>query len=335
MGAKLWWIIDSLDSVPLNIDRSNRPNRCLAAFDVDKCYECVPLFEGQHSLLSHLEFFLDLAFQQNEFIGSDLNWLGTPKAEGHWCSFATSAEVSYSRTDVINLVSDLLRMTQVTVGSESRQQGLGLPMGFSSSGILLNIYLFVPEFRFVLRLAELRPDLLHITHEQFRYVDDLGCFGDFDMRLFLDNQQEQSEGNPFWIYPLAPNGPLGIKDQTLHSSGVSSAVYLDLKYTLTQGQLSFGMHFKGDTLPFKLLRFAHWDSNISRACKIGMIYAQTRTACRSASDVTTRSENLERIRMIFLDIGCPPKVVDNSINTALSVYSQRFPALATLLDGVA
>jgi hypothetical protein len=335
MGAKLWWQIDSLDTIPLNIDRSTRPDRCLSAFDVDKCYESVPLFEGPHSLLSHLEFFLDLAFQKHEFIGSNFNWLGTPKAEGHWCKFAASTDVTYSREDVFNLVSDLLRMTKVTVGSESRQQGLGLPMGFSSSGILLNIYLFVPEFRFVLRLATLRPDLLHLTFEQFRYVDDLGCFGDQDMRQFLDENQVQSEENPFWIYPLAPEGPLGIKDQTLRSEGICTAVYLDLEFTLEHGQLSFRMYFKGDSLPFKLLRFTHWDSSISRACKVGMIYAQTRTACRSASDETMRSENLRRIRTVFLKIGCLTDIVDNSIDTALSVYSRRFPALSTTLDGVA
>jgi hypothetical protein len=335
MGAKLWWLIDSLDSVPLNLNRDPRPDRHLAAFDVEKCYECVPLFEGEHSLLSHLEFFLDLAFQQNEFIGSNLDWLGVPKANGHWCSHATSADVTYSRSGVLNLVSDLLHMTNVTVGTESRQQEVGLPMGFSSSGILLNLYLFVPEYKFVLRLAELRPDLLHITHELFRYIDDLGCFGNCDMRLFLDEQQEQSEGNPFWIYPIAPNGPLTIKDQTLRSDGVTTAVYLDTLYSLHQGQLSFEMYCKGDAMPFQLLRFTHWDSNISRACKIGMIYAQTRTACRSASDVAKRSKNLSKIRAIFLSICYPTSVVDSSISKALSVYSSRFPALTTLLDGVA
>jgi hypothetical protein len=329
MGAKLWWQIDSLDTVPLNLDRSYRPNRSIAAYDVDKCYECVPLFEGEHSLLSHLESYLDIAFQGNNFLGSTMGWRGTPKAEGHWCQHKSGADVTYSRKDILDMVSDLLHMTVVTVGSEARQQELGLPMGFSSSGILLNIYLFIPEYRFVLRLARLRPDLLHVTHELFRYIDDLGCFGDVDMALFLDAQQEQSEENPFWIYPLAPFGPLGIKDQTLRTSESVTVVYLDIEYTAAQGYISFGIHFKGDELPFKLLRFTHWSSQISRACKIGMIYAQTRTACRSASDTERRSENLNKIRSIFLSIGYPLEVVNNSIHEGVSVYSQRFPALAT------
>ena len=155
------------------------------------------------------------------------------------------------------MVRDLLQMTVVTVGSESRQQGLGLPMGFSSSGILLNIYLFVCEDKFVLRLARLRPDLLIVTHELFRHIDDLGCFGDVDMRMFLDSQQEQSEENPFWIYPLALFGPLGIKDQTLRGSESVSIIYLDVKYIDTDGQLSFGIYLKGDDLTFKLLRLTH------------------------------------------------------------------------------
>jgi hypothetical protein len=73
LDAKLWWIIDSLDIVPFNLDRSYRNNRCVAAFDVDKCYECVPLFEGEHSLLTHLRFFLDLAFEEHQYMGSNLD----------------------------------------------------------------------------------------------------------------------------------------------------------------------------------------------------------------------------------------------------------------------
>jgi hypothetical protein len=157
MGAKLWWIIDSLDSVPFNLDRSCRPDRYIAAFDVDKCYECVPLFHGEHSLLTHLEYFLDLAFGQNRFLGSNLNWLGVPKANSQWYSHEHGATITYNRDSVRSMVNDLLHMTVVSVGSESRQQGLGLPMGFSSSGILLNIYLFVCEYKFVLRLNRLRP----------------------------------------------------------------------------------------------------------------------------------------------------------------------------------
>jgi hypothetical protein len=329
LNAKLWWIIDSLDSVPFNLDRTHRPARCIAAFDVDKCYECVPLFEGEHSLLTHLSFFLNLAFGQNQYLGSKLDWLGRPKPGGSWYVYEDSADLSYSQVDVLEMVGDLLQMTVVTVGSESRQQGLGLPMGFSSSGILLNIYLFVCEYKFVLRLNRLRPDLLHHTRELFRYIDDLGCFSDYDMRVFLDPTQTQSVDNPFWIYPLAPYGPLGIKDQTERTprSENAKAVYLDMEYTLYQGRLTMRMHFKGDNLPFKLLRFTHWSSEISLPCKLGMISAQIRTACRSASDIHRRKQNLNIIRDLFLDIGYPQFRLDTSIELAVSVYSSRFPAL--------
>jgi hypothetical protein len=329
MGAKLWWIIDSLDTVPLNLDCSDRNERRIAAFDVEKCYECVVLFKGKHSLLTALEFFLELAFGEHEFMGSNIDWRGTPEADSRWVSFDTSSDVTYSRRDVWCMVRDLLYMTVVTVGDETRKQGTGLPMGFSSSGILLNIYLFVYEYRFVLRLERLRPDLLHVTNELFRYIDDLGCFCDYDMRRFLDESQTQSESNPYWIYPLAPNGPLGIKDQTLRSPDSTVIVYLDIEYTLIGGAISLLLHCKGNELPFKLLRFTHWSSNISRACKIGMIYAQTRTACRSACNARGRSDNLEKIRSIFLSIGYPCSVVQTSMEYAESVYSKRFPELTT------
>ena len=49
-NAKYWWAIDSMDVLSLNLDFSRRSGRHLGAFDLDKCFESIPL----HLSLIHI-----------------------------------------------------------------------------------------------------------------------------------------------------------------------------------------------------------------------------------------------------------------------------------------
>ena len=46
-NAKYWWAIDCMDVLSLNLDFSRRPDRHLGAFDLDKCFESIPLHPEQ------------------------------------------------------------------------------------------------------------------------------------------------------------------------------------------------------------------------------------------------------------------------------------------------
>ena len=50
------------------------------------------------------------------------------------------------------------------VGSATMLQGLDIPTGFSASVILLNMYMFKPEFLFVEKLVLEHPELAAQTH---------------------------------------------------------------------------------------------------------------------------------------------------------------------------
>ena len=58
-GAKYFWAIDSLDIVPLNTDLG-RLREQISAFDLEKCFESIPLFDSVHSLENRVSLFLDL-----------------------------------------------------------------------------------------------------------------------------------------------------------------------------------------------------------------------------------------------------------------------------------
>jgi hypothetical protein len=151
-------------------------------------------------------------------------------------------------------------MAVSTVGDIAAKQTKGIPMGFSVSVILLNIYMFTYEFKFVQRMKLNAPDLLSSTFEFFRYVDDLCNLSDLDLRPYLiPIKEEPSDWN--WTYPMAPWGPLTITDQTERITGYTTVVYLNMRFTHCQGMLSYMWHAKADIyrdLNLLFNSYTHW-----------------------------------------------------------------------------
>jgi hypothetical protein len=150
--CKFFWSIDSLDVVPLNTDCiEHRPNRQISAFDLEKCFESIPLRHTQHSLMTRLELFLDLVWQSNQRVTSAAHpYLPGPRQECFW--HCGQWEHSYSKSDILTLCEVILDMAVSTVGNSAARQTKGIPMGFSVSVVLLNIYMFTYEFEFVQRM---------------------------------------------------------------------------------------------------------------------------------------------------------------------------------------
>ena len=74
-NAKYWWAIDCMDVVSLNLDFTRRVDGHSGAFDLDKCFESIPLHPEQsdssepsgstgHSLMEHLAFLVSFMFPE-------------------------------------------------------------------------------------------------------------------------------------------------------------------------------------------------------------------------------------------------------------------------------
>jgi hypothetical protein len=331
-GAKFWWAIDSLDILPLNLDLNPRPARQLEAYDLDKCFECIPLIDGEHALMNHLEQFLEIAFGStpeavDALLTSKFAYTGLPRKEVFWAPVSNWSvkNVQYGKTEIIDLVKTLLSMTYITVGDYAAQQHVGIPMGLSASVILLNIYAFVPEFLFVWRLLRLCPELAPNTKEIFRYVDDLGNVSDLDLRPFMEPESPRTPDNIYWIYPLAPFGPLSMSDQTDRRPDSTQAIYLNTTLTLTQGVLHFELFEKHTQYSFTTCRLTHWSSHVSVGSKKGLISMMTRTALLTACTPRGLARNMRRLISTFKHIGFPRQVVKEQLGAAFSAHVQRLP----------
>ena len=79
--------------------------------------------------------------------------------------------VCYTSQDILDLVECLLSLAIIQVlGKHRALQGLDIPMGFSASVILLNVYMFKLEYLFVEKLVLENPKLAAQPHELSRCV---------------------------------------------------------------------------------------------------------------------------------------------------------------------
>ena len=85
-----------MDILSLNLDFSRRPDRHLGAFDLDKCFESIPLHPEQsdsseptsssgHSLMEHLSFLVSFVFpDEGQFLCSKVRKNGKPYSSCYW-----------------------------------------------------------------------------------------------------------------------------------------------------------------------------------------------------------------------------------------------------------
>jgi hypothetical protein len=328
-GGKWWWAIGSLDVVPLNLDVSLRPGRRPAAFDLDKCFESIPLNEGEHSLVAHVKFFLELALPAGAAVACDYRWDGKPgPLRRVTVANADAYKIAYDADMLLTMLCDLLSMAIIAVGDTWCRQHVGIPMGFNSSVELLNIYMFKPEYLFCWRLLRLTPELLPCTVEIFRYVDDLLNMSDLELSHFLDGNIQHSESDIHWIYPLAPQGPLGISDQTTQNSEGCELIYLDIRYTYRAdtGAISMMWYNKSESIEMSgTARYTHWLSNVSRNCKLGILSSQVRSVVRSVSSVKLLCRSLARLETVFSQRGYPDSMLHEFVASKASHYISRLP----------
>jgi hypothetical protein len=224
-------------------------------------------------------------------------------------------DVSYTKSALLQLIEQTVTSTAIFVGDYCATQNLGIPMGSSVSVILLNIYRFTYEYEFVNRLIRLQPELIDCTWELFAYVDDIGNFSDLDLSAYFDPSQPFTDDNPFWIYPLAPAGPLGIKEQTSRlPNGGRDFVYLNHRFIFSDGLLSYAWFDKSSLLDFNPSVYTHWSSQITRTCKIGIVKSQIRAVILASGSLEYMNYSLSLLRSKFLNIAYPISVLDPLFN---------------------
>jgi hypothetical protein len=327
-NAKYWWAIDCMDVLSLNLDFSRRPDRHLGAFDLDKCFESIPLHPEKsdsseptssngHSLMEHLSFLVSFVFPDGMLLCSKVRRNGKPYSGCYWTNQVLPEEghLKYTSSDILDLVESLLSLAIIQVGNHRALQGIGIPMGFSASVILLNMYMFKSEFLFVEKLVSNHNVLAVHTKELFRYVDDLSTFG-MDIRPFL-------VPGPHCIYPVHPYGPLGITDQTVYlPNGDTQVIYLNMDFSLKKGQLLCQWFDKASLYDFACI-YTHAQSNLAMSCLKGIMASQVRAVVLASFGKASLKVGLSKLVSKFRKIGF--KISSFEIAQLAEHYTEALP----------
>ncbi|EFJ04611.1 hypothetical protein SELMODRAFT_432251 [Selaginella moellendorffii] len=278
------WILGSTQEFVINL-----PDRITTIYtgDITKCYEAIPL-EGDQGLTMAMTNLVNLAFAHQNHLHKDLFLIQKKNGEfeAEWKPLRRSL-VKATRMDpmkVIELNHFIIRNTYVRLGNRVWRQVRGIPMGFSCSPLWCNLYLFYFEYNFITRLARLGwYDLLRLFEHTFRYMDDLVSMNNPMILHFLDPDQVESEGNPFWIYLLRFLAMQNEMDNPLIGTDGSlmnlSAHFLSLQIQVIRvdGTFLTTKYDKRRSLPFKVSLYIHRDSNrpIANSSKVilGQVFA--------------------------------------------------------------
>ena len=151
---------------------------------------------------------------------------------------------------------------------------------------------------------------------------------DLELNSFLQGDTLQSDSDIHWIYPLAPQGPLGISDQTIRSIKGVELIYLDIRYSWAAdtGAITMTWYNKSESVEMSgTARYTHWLSNVSRNCKLGILSSQVRSVVRSVSSVKLLCRSLARLETVFSQRGYPLSMLHNYVASKASHYISRLP----------
>ncbi|EFJ29056.1 hypothetical protein SELMODRAFT_410563 [Selaginella moellendorffii] len=238
------WILGSTQEFAINL-----PDKITTIYigDITKCYEAIPL-EGDQGLTTAMTHLVNIAFAHQNHLQKDLFLIQKKNGdfEAKWKPLRHSS-VKATRMDptkVIEMNNFIIRHTYVRLGNRVWRQVRGIPMGFSCSPLWCNLYLFY-----------------------FEYMDDLVSMNNPMILRFLDPNQIESEGNPFWIYPLRFLAMQNEMDNPFISTDGSlvnlAAHFLSLQIQIIRvdGTFLTTKYDKGRSLPFKASMYIHRDSN--------------------------------------------------------------------------
>ncbi|KAJ7535250.1 hypothetical protein O6H91_12G024700 [Diphasiastrum complanatum] len=142
------------------------------AADIKKCSESIPL-SGEFGLKNVLSQVIDWAFEATQKSYIVFHEIRLKAKKGLWTYNMRNDGIAFDKNIIKFIIYWLCDNMHVKLGDRIWKQIVGIPMGFFSSPIWCNLYLFYFEYKFCIRLAKLnRWDLLQMFSFSFHYVDD-------------------------------------------------------------------------------------------------------------------------------------------------------------------
>lgn len=170
-GLKInnFWLVKNATEVFINL-----PKYIFSMFsaDITQCYENISLFEPS-GLFFVLQQISKMVFDWRKRMGHHtISLVKSPR----WVKNSLKGPPThYNCIDLVDLIEWLLSNCFIQIAGHCYRQIHGIPMGFSCSPVMCNLYLAFFEYTWILRELENSAKSVHLTLFQhtYRYMDDI------------------------------------------------------------------------------------------------------------------------------------------------------------------
>jgi hypothetical protein len=275
--------------------------KSINTFDFEQMYTNIV----HNELKTRIKMAIDLAFDRQNKFGS--SFIAMTEKSVHWCK-SKSSGVTISREKLTMWVDFLIDNTYFTFGNTVWRQIIGIPMGTSCAPLLANIFLFSYEFEYV--RSTMRSDFrLCCLLKGSRLIDDLTVL----------NDRDQMESLWKTIYPDS----LTLKKI---NENANSANVLDLAISVNPNHtFDVDLYDKRADFKFNVIRFPHFDSNLSFNTKRNVFISRSLAISNICSNSINFVKNFSNICAVFLNRGYTNDTVKSFIRNCFA----RHPEIAT------
>ncbi len=258
-----YYIIDSNNDVVDFINNCNvlGGRKSVNTYDFSTLYTSIP----HQQLKDNLKKFVDMVFniKDKSYIICNL-FLN----KAYFSNAASTRNVlKFSKDEFLECLFYLIDNSFIVFNGCVYRQCIGIPMGTNAGPHIANIYLFIYEHEYFVRLREVNDvDSLCKLEYIFRYQDDLLAINDFG--LLGDVLSD--------IYP---------PEMVVNNTNISSCKcnFLDLTISIYRGRFLLKLYDKRVDYDFDVISYPFLDGNIPKAPSYGIFISQLSRFARNNS----------------------------------------------------
>ena len=263
-GIHLFWSIKNSSDVLTKILNKQSQVSTISTYDFSTLYTTLP-----HDLIK-LKL-IDLI--KKTFSREQKSFLACNADRAFFTNDRINHFTMWTCSEVCESLTFLLDNIFVRHGDVIYRQVIGIPMGINCAPLVADLFLYCYERDFMLSLdREKQANVISAFNDTSRYLDDI-----FNM------------DNPYFDNIFPSIYPIELKLNKTNNSD-TSAPFLDLDLSITNGIVSSKIYDKRDDFNFSIVNYPHLDGDVPHSTSYGVYISQLIRFGRSCSSVEDFSE---------------------------------------------
>ena len=249
-----FWVIENSSPIIEKLTRINERKNAkdISTYDFSTLYTKLE----HENLIQNLNEIIDFAFKGGKKKAEYRKYITVTKYATFFTKKKRAGENSFTKQEVKQLVSHLIKETYFEIGNLLFKQCIGIPMGIDPAPFWANLHLYAYEYKFMTTMMSVDK----YRAMRFKYAT-----------RFIDDECNLNDGGEFGrsypsIYP--PELELKCEHQGTH------ATFLDLDINVSNGIFIYKLFDKRDDFPFFIVRMPDLSGNIPSHVFYGSVMSE-------------------------------------------------------------